>query len=410
MPHFFRSFCLLALLCPAILAQEPNWNQFRGPNNDNHSASTGIADSWGAAGPKLLWKIDKIGGGYSNISFYGDMMFTLGDIGDQCFVIAMERKTGNEIWKTAIGKSGDGGGGYAGPLGTPACDGENVYVLNQFSDFAALNMKDGKILWQKNTQRDFGAKKMSGWGYAMSPILDGDKILLPVGGDKGSMIAVDKTGKLLWQTDWIKDSAAYTSIVPITFQGVRQYMLLTEQRLVGVSTEGKFLWGANFPGKVALCSNPVLNGDVVMATCAYRVGGYFYRISKSGNEFTATDFHGADQKLACQHGGMVAVGDHFYMLGEGNTGIVCIEAKTAKVVWENRSVGKGSLTYVDGKLILRNSGVLFRLLFFFCIYHPFLFFRIPFLIDFIFNGRLFCPAFTGGFNVKIGDVHRFPDF
>lgn len=356
MIHFFRSLSLLGLLSTVIFAQEPNWNQFRGPNNDNHSFSTGIADSWGETGPKLLWKIDTLGAGYSNVSFFGDMMFAMGDIGDQCFVMALERGTGKEIWKTPISKSGDGGGGYVGPLGTPACDGESVFVLNQFSDLVALNMKDGQIRWQKNTQRDFGAKKMSGWGYAMSPILDGDKILLPVGGDKGSMIALDKSGTLLWQTDWIKDAAAYTSVVPVTIEGVRQYMLLTAKRLVGVSTDGKYLWGGNFPGDVALCSNPVLNGDVVMASCAYNVGGYFYRITKNGNAFNAVDFHGADKKLASHHGGMVAVGDHYYMLTNRPQQMVCVEAKTGNIVWENRSFGsQGSITYVDGKLILRSE-------------------------------------------------------
>jgi outer membrane protein assembly factor BamB len=289
------------------------------------------------------------------------MMFTLGDFGDECFLIALERKTGKEIWRKPLGKSGTGtaaDGNQArnnstGPLSTPACDGEKVYAFGQYSDFVAYDMKDGKELWRKNTVKDLGGNIMSGWAYSMSPILDGDKILLPIGGDSGSLAAFDKSGKILWRTDWIKDAAAYTSVVPVEIGGIKQYMLLTGERLVGVSTDGKFLWGTNFPGKTAVCSDPVLCDNVVMASCSYNVGAYFYNVTKEGSNFKAVDFNGAQQKLASHHGGIVVVGDHFYLLT--NTQMVCVEAKTGNIVWENRSVGKGSLTYVDGVLILRSE-------------------------------------------------------
>ena len=355
MKHFVRSLCILALFSFVTLAQEPNWSQFRGPNSDNHSASTGIAKSWPAGGPKLLWKNETtIGSGYSTISSYGDKIFTMGDINNQCHVFALDRVTGKELWKTNIGKGGDGGGGWAGTLGTPACDGETVYALSQFSEFVALDAKDGTRRWRKNTASDLGGAKMSGWGYSMSPIIDGDKILLPVGGNGGTLAAFSKSGELLWRTDWLKDAAAHTSVVPVEFNGIRQYMLLTGEHLVGVSTEGQFLWRANFPGKTAVCSDPVLCGDVVMASCSYGVGAYFYRLEKDGDSFKITNFRGPDQALTSHHGGIVAVGDYFYLLTLND--LACVNAKTGETVWRNRSVGKGSLTYVDGMLIVRSEG------------------------------------------------------
>ena len=152
----------------------------------------------------------------------------------------------------------------------------------------------------------------------------------------------------------MQDAAAHTSAVPVVIDGVRQYMLLTGERLVGVSTDGKFLWGANFPGRTAVCSDPVLCGDVIMASCAYNVGAYFYRLEKEGENLKTTNFSGPDQALASHHGGIVTVGDHFYLLTNNN--LSCVNAKTGETVWQNRSVGKGSLTYVDGVLILRSEG------------------------------------------------------
>jgi len=367
MKHFICSFCALALFSFAVFAQEPNWNQFRGPHHDNHSASPGIAGSWSEGGPKQLWKIDTLGTGFSNLCFYGDVMYTLGDLGDQCNVIALNRTNGEIIWKRPIAKSGDGGGGHVGPFATPATDGENVYAFGQFGDFVALNAKDGKELWRKSIQ-DMGGAKMSQWGFSPSPIIDGDKILLQIGGNAGNLAAFDKTGKMLWRTAELQLPASYTSVVPLEIDGVKQYMLLTGNlpgpsrrepgppgAIAGISpTDGKILWKADFPGQTAVCSDPVYCNGVVLASCAYNVGAYFYNVGKEGNNFKAENFKGGIQELTSHHGGIVAVGNHFYFLT--NNQMVCVEAKTGDIVWQNRSVGKGSLTYADGKLILRSEG------------------------------------------------------
>jgi len=363
MKHFVRSLFVLFLFSVVTFAQEPNWNQFRGPKRDNHSFSTGIAKPWSEGGPKLLWKINTIGNGYSNVSFFGDMMFTMGDVGNQCLAFALDRNTGKEIWKQPIGRAGGGlqgdgskeaGHQSSGPLATPACDGEAVYVCSQYGDFVALNMKDGKELWRKNIFKDMGANIMGSWAFSPSPVLDSGKILLQIGGDGGTLAAFDKSGKLLWRTDWLQGAASYTSPVPVDIEGVHQYLLLASERLVGVSPDGQFLWGTDFPGKTAVCSDPVLCGDVVIASCSYNVGTYFYRVTKDGAGFKeVSSFNGPIQSLISHHGGIVAVGDHFYLLTNNN--LACVEAKTGNTVWENRSVGKGSLVYVDGVLILRSE-------------------------------------------------------
>ena len=361
MKYLVCSICALFLFSHVVLTQEPDWNQFRGPNRDNHSFSTGITKSWSAEGPKLLWKIDTLGGGFSNLCFSGNMIYTLGDFDNSTVVLALDRTTGDIRWRSAIGK----GGRIAdrqGPFSTPACDGETVYAMGHHGTFAALNAKDGTILWSKDVVAEFGGEFMRDWGFAMSPLLDGDRIVIPVGGDGGVLIAFDKAGSVLWRTTDLPDVATYSSPVPVVIEGVRQYLLLSNNFLSGISpTDGKILWKANFPGKIAVCSDPVLIGDVILASAAYDVGAYFYRMSKEGNNIKATEFVEADQVLQNHHGGIVAVGDHFYFTTGGNSGVrllVCVEAKTGKIIWQNTWNGgnsKGSLTYVDGVLILRSE-------------------------------------------------------
>ncbi|MCL2709974.1 MAG: PQQ-binding-like beta-propeller repeat protein [Planctomycetaceae bacterium] len=353
MKHFVGLLGAFFLLSPVVLAQEPDWNHFRGPNRDNHSFSKGIAKSWPDGGPKLLWKINTLGNGFSNLCFSGDTIYTMGDFNNRCFVLALNRANGEIKWRQEIGGAGRIANQQS-PHCTPACDGDGVYAMAPDGNFVALDAKTGEIRWRKNVRTEFGGSFMGQWGFAMSPIIDDGKIVVPVGGDGGVVVAFNKAGNVVWRTTDLPDSAGYTSIVPVEIGGVRQYLSLSNNYLVGLSpTDGKILWGGNFPARSAVASDPVLCGDVIMAACSYNVGGYFYRITKEGDTFKAFDFHGDDQNLQSHHGGIVAVGDHFYLLT--NTQMVCVEAKTAKIVWENRSVGKGSLTYVDGVLILRSE-------------------------------------------------------
>ena len=357
MKHFVGSLCVLFLFSSVLLAQEPDWNHFRGPNRDNHAFSKGIAKSWPAGGPKLLWQVNTLGNGMSNLCFSGGMIYTLGDFDGKTFVVALDTATKEIKWRREI----DGTGRIAnqqGPHGTPACDGETVYAMGPHGKFVALNAKDGTVRWTKDAVAEFGGGFMGSWGFASSPLIDGDRIVIPVGGEGGTLVAFNKSGNVLWRTTAIKDTAPYTSVVPVTIEGVRQYLFLSASSIVGLSpTDGKILWGANFPGAVpAVCSDPVLCGDVIMASASYNVGAYFYRISKEGDNFKAFDFHGADQRLTSHHGGIVAVGDHFYLLT--NSHMVCVEAKTGNVVWDNQwnqRASKGSITYVDGVLILRSE-------------------------------------------------------
>ena len=361
MKHFIGALCVLFLLSSVLLAQEPDWNQFRGPKRDNHSFSTGINKSWSAEGPKLLWKIDTLGNGFSNLCFSGNTIYTLGDFNDRTLVLALDRTTREIKWRTDIGKGGKLAS-QQGPHSTPACDGETVYAMGHHGNFAALNAKDGTVRWNKDVVAEFGGKFMRDWGFAMSPLLDDDKIVIPVGGDGGVLMAFDKAGKVLWRTTDLPDLAGYTSAVPVTIEGVRQYLVLSNKYLSGISpTDGKVLWKADFPGNIAVCADPVLIGDVILATCAYNTGAYMYRMSKEGNTIKATEFLGGDQVLQNHHGGIVAVGDYYYFTTGGNQGvrlIVCVDSKTGKIVWQNAWNGgnsKGSVTYVDGVVILRSE-------------------------------------------------------
>lgn len=335
-----------------VSAAEPDWNQFRGPNHDNKSLSTGIAKSWPEGGPKLLWRVDHLGAGYSNVSLCGDRLFTLGDIGPDCRLFALDKTTGKTLWSVAIGRSGDVGR-YVGPRSTPAVDGKYVFAYTQFGEFVCVAMETGDEVWGGDAVRELGGRYMNNWGFSSSPIFEGDLVIVPVGGTAGSVIAFRKDGRQVWRTKSLTDAAPYNSVVPVDIHGVRQLLFFAETGVAAISpTDGRVLWKAARSTDKAICSDPIVKDDVVFVSQAYGFGSNGYRVTKLGDEWSAAQIY-ADQRLQNHHGGIVLVGDHLYFTTDRN--LVCLDIKTGQVAWENRCVGKGSVTYVDGHFIVRSE-------------------------------------------------------
>ena len=189
-----------------------DWPQWRGPNRDGHSADTGLLKQWPEGGPKLAWKATGLGSGYTGVSVVGDRLFTMGDLGDANYLIAVNRADGKILWKTKVGKSGaPGWGGFAGPRCTPTVDDNRVFAVGQYGEVLCADAATGKEIWCKDYGKDFGGK-VPEWGFCGMPVVDGDNVILIPGGKKGDLAAVNKkTGKLIWRSKEFTDSIHYSS-------------------------------------------------------------------------------------------------------------------------------------------------------------------------------------------------------
>ncbi len=351
MPRILFCFLLLTLT-GFVQAESPSWNQFRGPNHDNKSTTTGIAKSWPQGGPKLLWKVDHLGDGYGNISFHGDKMYALGDVGPDCMLIAMDRATGKRLWSKPVGDSGQVGR-YVGPRATPAVDGKFVFAYSQFGDLVCFDANDGTEIWGGNVADEFGGRYMNNWGFSSSPILDGELVLLPIGGSDGTVIAFRKNGQRAWRTKEITDDAPYGSVVPATILGKKQYLLYSASGIFGINPEdGTVLWHGVREVDRAICSDPVYWEDYVMGSMSYRIGTTGFRVTEKDGKFSAEEIY-YEQPLQNHHGGLILHEGYVYMTSDRV--LVCVDIKTGKTVWRDNGVGKGSVSFVDGYLIVRGE-------------------------------------------------------
>ncbi len=91
-----------------------DWTQFRGPNRDNISPDKNLLKEWPKDGPKIVWKSEGIGEGFSSVSVVGDKIYTMGDKDGMTYVFALNRASGKQLWAAKVNEA-KSFGGYEGP-------------------------------------------------------------------------------------------------------------------------------------------------------------------------------------------------------------------------------------------------------------------------------------------------------
>lgn len=342
----------------AAVAVAAEWPQWRGPDRSGVSREVGLLKTWPEGGPKLLWSAKDLGEGHAAPSVAKGRIFGMGLKGDKEAVWALDEKTGKEVWSMPIagGTTLEGRQGGYGSRATPTVDGTFVYALGVGGDLVCLDVATGKLVWKKNLVSDFGGA-VPRWGYSESPLVDGDNVIVTPGGSTATMVALNKkTGTVAWKSaDPQGNTVAYSSAIAVDMGGQRQYIQFLTGGVVGVGAkDGKPLWHFDAPASRGgiNCSTPIFDKGYVFAAAAYGHGGGLAQLTADAGTITAKDVYFTKQ-MQNHHGGMVLVGDYLY--GFDNSTLTCLEFKTGKVMWAERSVGKGSVMAADGMLICRSE-------------------------------------------------------
>jgi outer membrane protein assembly factor BamB len=356
-------------LALAWSAQSADWPQYRGPNRDDLSAETGLLGKWPAGGPPLLWTYGDAGVGYSGPAVVGDRLYTLGGRGETEVLLAIDLRSAKdgavkEAWTAPVGPLFQfaSNNWSAGPSATPTVSGGLVYALGGNGDLVCVQASTGKPVWRRNLPKELeaqvnpigGGPKNLGWGFTGSPLVDGEQLVCLPGGPKGTVAALDrKTGRLLWQSAEVKDQAAYTSPMAAEIDGVRQYVVLTNQGLLGVAArDGRLLWRArrDSPYGTEVINSPILRGPFLYTTVAAGNGGCdLVKVSREGQSFKVEPVY-SNKNLSNHHGNVIRVGEHLYGHSQGR-GWVCQNLMDGKNAWEEKNaLGAGSAVFADGKL------------------------------------------------------------
>jgi outer membrane protein assembly factor BamB len=355
---------LIIVLPAATIADAGDWPQWRGTDRNGKSPESGLLQ------PPLAWQAEGLGAGYSSLSMAGDRIYTMGDLADGQYVIAMSRDGGAQLWKTLVGPVHEDK--YPGPRATPTIDGDRIYAMSTEGDVVCLDGKTGAEQWRRSLTGEYDAYLMKAmgsyqWKFSESPLVDGDRVIVTPGHVAAVMVALDKkTGKEIWKTRGTRlgplgaDGAAYSSAVLSEAAGTRQYIQLVGRGLIGVEAEtGKLLWGYNrVANDIANIATPIVHGDYVFTSSGYGTGSGLVKIVRGEEGFEAEEVYFLDAKTMQNHHGGVILHDDTVFTGTGhNKGFpIAVDFMTGEVSWgpaENEGRNSAAVTYADGRIYFR---------------------------------------------------------
>ncbi len=345
----------LALVLAGAAAAD--WPQFLGPARNGTSEETGLAASWPAKGPPIVWQRD-VGEGYSAPVVAGGKLIFFHRVGDLEMVECLQADSGKTLWKHAEPTSySDPLGKGDGPRSTPAVAGDRVWTLGPGGRLLCLRLSDGKKLWQRALLEDYEVPA-SYFGVGTSPLLEGDLLLINVGSPAAGIVAFHKdTGREAWHaTD---HQASYASPVAATIDGVRHVFFFTREGLVSLDPASGTVrfakhWRSRMDASVNAASPVVFDGHVFLSAC-YRTGAVLLKVHKD----RVDEVWHNDRSLSCHFSTPVYLEGHLYGFEgrqEEGARLRCIEARTGKVCWTQEGYGCGSMILADGRLIVLSEG------------------------------------------------------
>ena len=193
---WLRSLALL-FLCTTVSAAA-DWPQWLGPTRDGVSPEK--VAPWKEA-PKVLWR-QPVGEGHSSPVVADGKVFVHGKVKgkDQEDVQAFDAKSGKPLWKAEYDRGKFENQFGNGPRGTPAVVGGKVYTLGVTGFLSCFEADSGKKVWQIDTAKEFKPPSLF-FGVSGSPLIEGDAVLVNVGGKGASIVAFNKDkGDVLWKT------------------------------------------------------------------------------------------------------------------------------------------------------------------------------------------------------------------
>ena len=343
----------------AVLAAQ-DWPQILGPNRNGIYSGPEIVPSFPRSGPPALWKRD-VGAGFAGPSVAGDRLILFHRVKNRETVEAMDANTGKTIWTFDYPTSyRDDFGFDEGPRAVPVIAGERVFTHGADGMLHGIELASGKMLWSVDSRKVFDAPK-GYFGVASSPVVDGNRVLVNVGGTKGGIVAFDAaSGKTLWTAT--SDEPSYSAPIVADIGGQHTGVFFTRTGLVAVDpATGKVLYQYRWRARQAASVNaatPIVTGDRIFLSASYGTGAVLLQVANNA----VKPIWSGDESMSNHYSTSVLKDGYLYGFDgrqEFGQTLRCVELATGKVMWNVDGFGAGTLLVAGETLvIMRESGEL----------------------------------------------------
>lgn len=327
-----------------------DWPQFRGPSGTAVSPETGLPTTF-APDKGLRWKAALPGRGLScPVVVNGRVYITCssGPKDDRLHVLAFDAGTGAKLWHRQLAATGSTACHpktcMAAP--TPVADATGVYALFATGDVAAFD-RDGNLRWYRSLVEDYPAITNQ-IGMAASPVLANGKLIVPMDNAGESFLAAldPATGKNVWKVERPRDINWTTPVVRPAGKGADVLFQAGKEVAVYDADTGEKRPAIPASGTIP---SPTLADDLLLASGRGGLVAFRFADGKPAEAWKSAKLAGGTASPLVYQGRVYAA---------NSSGLViCADAKTGNVLWQERVDGPFSASPVaaDGKLFVLNE-------------------------------------------------------
>ncbi len=373
-PRFVISPVLVLVItiasCSDVAAQDAaDWPHIRGPSYNGNSNDTGLADAWPEEGPPVLW-IRDIGQGYSGFVVSGDRVFTQGQTLYGQYVYCLDADSGETLWQYRYDSPYDHAGIYPGPRATPTYHSGRVFFAGPRGRLGCLDATTGRMLWSVDLNKVFGVRGAD-FGYSCSPLIHDDLVIMPVGGENASVVALAvQDGSTVWTSG--SEPASYCGVIPVSLDG-RSYGVAHLQNALAVFElqTGRQVWKRLLSrGYDEHAAWPLYDEPYLVTMAPFRAGAKMFRLESGGEDEGDSPCLRVERvwdvkEMSNDTASSVLVDGHIFGFDlrdvqtkprrPSRGKFKCMELATGKVRWETDATGHATVLAADGKLILFND-------------------------------------------------------
>lgn len=346
----------LLIAFTALAAGGVGWTQWGGPTRNFVAPDAPIAETWPAAGPKVLWR-RPLGEGFSAIVSDGATLYTLYRDGDDDVVAAIGAADGRTSWESRyaapfdetcserLGKS---------PRAAPLIAGDQLITVSAGAQMNSFDRRTGRKRWTVELV-PLGAEAQKPCGYATSPVVFDRTVITLAGGRGRGVVSLDlATGRERWASQDFMNG--YSSPLIVDVDGQPELIVFTAGEVSGLDPRtGALEWTVPHPADFGVnVAMPIYGDDQrLFVSSAYNGGSRVLKLSRHAGGVTAEQLW-ANKRVRIHFGNAVRIGERIYASSGdfGSAPFAAVDVNTGDMLWRDRSVARASLIAVGTRLII----------------------------------------------------------